>query len=226
MEFRNNNNTRTILDIRKIKDHTIQSQYSTSPTIIKLIESMRERISPKVDIQLFFDSIFNIATAKGVGLDIWGRILGIPRHLDVDDMDGYFGFDPSDFEPMDWGVFWCGYVEKRQVAMHDEAYRTILFWKAMANICSDDIATLNALLQGLFPGGETMCRENDIMEIDLYTYFELEPYTRSLLYTYGFLSKGAGVGTRVTEIPHPVFGFAEADWEPFDQAPFWAERYR
>ena len=62
---------------------TIQSQYSASRTIRALADSARVRIAPDADIALFYANIFNIATARGAGLDVWGRILGIGRKVDI-----------------------------------------------------------------------------------------------------------------------------------------------
>ena len=63
------------------------------------------------------------------------------------------------------------------------------------------------------------------MELTLYVFFDLLPYERAILEQYGLLAKGAGVGFRWVEIPLPVFGFAEAGYDPFDQAPFWTGGY-
>lgn len=46
---------------------TIQSQYATSPRILALIKSFRQRLSPNDDISLSYKNIFNINIAKGIG---------------------------------------------------------------------------------------------------------------------------------------------------------------
>ena len=70
---------------------TVQSQYAASPVIRALAESARIRIAPDADIELFYRSVFNIATASGAGLDIWGRILGIGRKVDITELTDFFG---------------------------------------------------------------------------------------------------------------------------------------
>lgn len=204
---------------------TVQSQYAASPTIRALAESARVRIAPDADIALFYQSIFDIATAQGVGLDIWGRILGIGRSVDVEAEGAYFGFEEADYDPFDTSPFWMRDGVTERYTLSDGAYRELLMWKAMANIATADAASLNHLLLALYPGQDIVVHEWGVMAIDLYIFFPLLPWQRTILYNYGLLAKGAGVGLRWVEIPTPVFGFAEANYEPFDSAPFWATHY-
>lgn len=202
---------------------TVQSQYSASATILALVESARVRIAPDADIRLFYDSIFNIETAQGIGLDIWGRILGIPRLLDVEDTGDWLGFEESDYDPFDTSPMWDGNDRTQGVTLADDAYRQLLMWKALANISTADAASLNTLLTALFEGQDICVHEIGTMAIELYIFFPLEPFQRAILKQYGLFAKGAGVGFNWTEIPLPVFGFAETEYyEPFDVAPFWA----
>ena len=221
MDFRSNENVRTCPNIRYDPDPTIQSQYSASKTIIELVQSARVRISPWADIGLFYQNIFDIETARGVGLDIWGRILGIGRLLDVEDTGEWLGFEEADYEPFDQAPMWDGNTSTKQTRLSDDAYRYLLMWKALANISTADAASLNNLLHGLFDGKDVVVHEVDVMEIELYIFFQLEPYERAVLREYGLFARGAGVGFNWVEIPQPCFGFNEADYEPFDQAPFW-----
>ena len=56
---------------------TILSQYANSPTITQLIQNMDGYIDPSADIDSFYDMIWNIDSAVGKGLDIWGKIVGL-----------------------------------------------------------------------------------------------------------------------------------------------------
>lgn len=204
---------------------TVQSQYAASPTIRALVESARVRLAPDADIALFYRSIFDIATAQGVGLDIWGRILGIGRSVAVEAARAYFGFEEADYDPFDVSPFWLRDGATERYTLSDEAYRELLLWKAMANIATADAAAINRLLLLLFPGQDIVIHDWGNMSIELYVRFPLTPYQRTILRNYGLLARGAGVGWGWAEIPLPVFGFAEADYEPFDTAPFWATHY-
>ena len=88
-------------------DETIQSQYAASPTITALVTAFNTRIDPSADIQLFFDCIFNVATAQGIGLDWWGRIVGVERNIRVS-VGEWLGFYGSGLLPFDQGVFYNG----------------------------------------------------------------------------------------------------------------------
>jgi len=256
------------------QDPTIQSQYSASDRIIALVRSSRIRVLPDVDIQTFFQNIFDIETASGYGLDVWGRIVGIDRYLPMADTENWFGFFEADFEPFDQCPMWDGRRNEWSKPLGDDEYRTLILWKALANISTADAYSLNNLLQELFVGKEIFVQESydiktigvdeylnypnaqiyqdtfgfgeadyepfnqaplwdgryfvrisNVMELTLYVFFDLKPYERAILEEYGLLAKGAGVGFNWVEIPLPVFGFAEADYDPFDQAPFWNGGY-
>ena len=60
---------------------TILSQYDNSERLLALIESMNAVIEPTADIAAFYESVFDPETAFGWGLDVWGRIVAIPRTL-------------------------------------------------------------------------------------------------------------------------------------------------
>lgn len=204
---------------------TVQSQYATSQTIRALIESARVRIAPDADISLFYQTIFDIESAQGIGLDIWGRILGIGRGVNIDVIDAYFGFYEADYDSFNMSPFFNGEGVTQRYELADDAYRELLLWKAMANISDASASSLNQLLLTMFPGQDIVVHESDVMSLELYIFFPLEPYQRVILQQYGLMAKGAGVGLKWVEIPYPVFGFAEAGFDPFDNSPFWDGTY-
>ena len=53
-------------------ESTIGSQYANSPTIDALIASMNTWMDPTPNLQQFYAFVWNILTAHGFGLDIWG----------------------------------------------------------------------------------------------------------------------------------------------------------
>ena len=81
MDFRGNEDVRACDNIREEKQPYLLSQYSASPTIYQILADFRENIDPTPDIWTFYDNVFNIATAQGVGLDIWGAIIGMDRTI-------------------------------------------------------------------------------------------------------------------------------------------------
>lgn len=75
---------------------TILSQYANSPTLTGIIQNMAEALDPTADLNAFYDNIWNIASAQGYGLDVWGRIVGVERAIHVQ-VTEWFGF--SEAEP-------------------------------------------------------------------------------------------------------------------------------
>lgn len=132
---------------------TVISQYANSQIILQLIDNFSQYVDQSANIQAFFDNMWNIDTAQGYGLDVWGRILGISRTLQV--ASGfYFGFDEAGAEaqPFGQGQFFSGQPLTNNYNLSDAAYRTLLLAKALANICDGSIPAINQLLLNLFPG--------------------------------------------------------------------------
>jgi len=73
-------------------EQTIISQYGNSATITQLVRNMNEYLDPRADFDAFYNFVWNVETAQGFGLDIWGRIVNIKRELLVPDTPNYFGF--------------------------------------------------------------------------------------------------------------------------------------
>ena len=62
---------------------TIISQYANSAILTQLIANMDAYLDQTENFDNFFDDIWNIDTAQGYGLDLWGRILGVTRYVTV-----------------------------------------------------------------------------------------------------------------------------------------------
>ncbi len=76
---------------RSILWDTILSQYANSPTITQMLANIQQYLDPTGNIDDFYDDVWNIQTAQGYGLDVWGRIVGVNRILQVSNT-AYFGF--------------------------------------------------------------------------------------------------------------------------------------
>ena len=204
---------------------TLQSQYSASPTIKALVESARVRIAPDADIALFYKEIFDPETAEGVGLDVWGRIVGATREIYIDNTD-FFGFALSGLDPMNVSPFFNTAGESGEYRMNDRAFRTMIFYKAMANISCDTIEDINSLLNSLMKeihGVAARCfvLETGVMEIRAVFLFYLSPFEVAILRRYSLLNRGSGVGFSFFQCdPDTVFGFAGTELQPFNNGVF------
>ena len=101
----------------------------------------------------FFNQIYNLNTAEGYGLDVWGRILVIPRQLSVA-QSSFFGFqEAGDRTGFNQAPFWTGFRAVEAVyTLTDPVYRLLLFAKAAFNITNGSVPAINAIMMNLFPG--------------------------------------------------------------------------
>lgn len=207
---------------------TIISQYANSPTLNALVENMNEYIDPRVNMQAFYDFVWNVDTAVGFGLDIWGKIVGVSRLLKIPANTKTLGFANADFPP-DWapfnqGTFFTGGSTGQAFILPDDTYRTLILTKALANIVATTAASMNQLLRNLFPGrGVTYVTDNGGMSMTFYFEFDITSAEYAILTQSGALPHPAGVQFNVVVIPAGVFGFQEAGppAEPFDQGTFY-----
>jgi hypothetical protein len=139
-------------------DATIISQYANSPILVRLIENLQQYIDPTTNFDAFFSLIWNVNTAVGYGLDVWGRIVEIERIVRVPRAVNYFGFQeagPLSANSFNFGIFFGlggGAPVTDNFTLTDPAYRTLILVKALANITDCSVESLNAMLLALFPG--------------------------------------------------------------------------
>ena len=206
-------------DFQELRDETILSQYSASPHILQLTHDIALRIDPAPDIDVFFKNVFDIDTAQGWGLDNWGRILGVPRGVQVSVVD-WFGFDGSQLQPWNNAPFYNPQQATNLYLLTDDAYRKLLLYKAAANIGSADAATINKLLTQVF---STFDHVVDNLDMSIRAVFNdyLQEVEIGILNTYGALNKGAGVEWQFLSVnPNEVFGFDNSGFQPFDEGVF------
>jgi hypothetical protein len=136
-----------------LPEQTIISQYSTSPTIVQLINNMDAYINPDADFDAFFDFCFNVDTAQGFGLDNWGTIVNVSRQLTIPGDATNLGFKEGlNYQPFGQAPFYNGTPDTNTYTLVDSAYRTLILVKALANISNCTAPSLNQLLQNLFAG--------------------------------------------------------------------------
>lgn len=194
-------------------EQTTLSQYANSPTITQLIRNMNQYIDQSANFKAFYNMVWNVDTAVGFGLDIWGRIVDVDRYLKIPQKLTYFGFDDgaNDFAPFGQAPFSSGTPATDNYRLSDDAYRVLILAKALSNIISTASPALNQLLQNLFPN-RGRCYVNDLGGMRMrYTFeFYLEPYEVAIVTSSGVLPHSAGVQVGVLQIKlSSTFGFSE-----------------
>jgi hypothetical protein len=187
---------------------------------------MNAYLDPRADFDAFFDYVWNVDTAQGFGLDIWGRIVNIRRELQIPNAPVYFGFKdalPGSY-PFDEAPFYDGTPPATQAyKLADDAYRKLILTKALANIASSNAPSLNQLLQNMF-ADRGRCYVNDMGGMQFrYTFeFDLTSQEYAIVTQSGVLPRPAGVNAILFQSALPLFGFSEAGLSaaPFGQGVF------
>lgn len=181
-------------------DQTILSQYDNDPVTDALVASFGQAINPSYLFEQFYNLIFNILTAQGYGLDVWGRIVGVGRVVSLISATGEFlGFKgPSGASgtTFNFGIFYSGQPASvtTNFTLTDQAYRQLIFAKAAANITDGAIPNLNQILLNLFPGrGNCYVQDNQDMTITYVFTFPLMPFERAIVENSGVLPTPSGI---------------------------------
>lgn len=185
--------------------NTIISQYANSPILTQLIANFFDHIDQTTDFDSFFDNIWNIDTAQGYGLDVWGRIVGVSRVIQVPSTGAWFGFN----EAMGTGgigtfgeaAFFSGTPLTSNFELTDSAFRVLIFAKALSNISNGSAPAINQLLLNLFPNRGN-CYVTDGLNMTMtYTFeFGLSAVELAILEQTGVLPKPVGVSATVVEV--------------------------
>ena len=178
-------------------DDTIIRQYFTSPRMRRILENFRDNLDAAPFYEMLLDRIIDPRTAVSWGLDIWGRIVGVSRYLDVE-ADKFIGFEEAaDITTDTFGyAIWYNGFAASGVALYlaDEMYRKLIFAKAWANISDTSIASINGCLQMLFSDvGAVYVRDNLDKTLTFVLNFEPDPAQIAILTKANVIPVPAGV---------------------------------
>ena len=194
-------------------ENTIISQFANSPRINALLNNLNEAIDPTYNFNQFYYNIWNILSANGIGLDIWGRIVGVSRTLEVG-TSAYLGFEQqSEAEPFDQAPFFNAVVSgslTENVNLTDDAYRTLILAKSLLNLTNCSIPAINQILMFLFVTnvygrtGQAYCTDEGNMEMT-YTFNNLNPALTpvelAIIGQSNVLPRPCGVAVTLVQIP-------------------------
>ena len=209
---------------------TIQSQYANSPTLSGLIQYMNDWIDPKTNINEFLANIWDVTTAVGLGLDIWGQIVNVPRVLKIAQTPTYFGFNEAytvptqltGVQPFNQAPMYNGPLATTSYELSDSAYRTLILVKALTNITSCSTPSINSLLQFLFAGdGRCYVQDTGGMTERFVFEFNLSPVQLAIMHASNVIPRAAGVQAYIMNYAAgATFSFNEADGLPFGVGTF------
>lgn len=185
-------------------EDTILSQFANSPTILDLIGSFSAAVNPNANIDAFYSSVWNVLTAVGYGLDVWGRIVGVTRVLQVS-TGQWLGFqeagDPTVETPFNQAPFFSGGSVTSNFALTDDAFRQLILAKAYANISNGSIPSINQILMTLFgSSGVCFCTDGQNMTMTYTFEFTLSPVQAAIVSQSGVLPRPAGVQVTIVQV--------------------------
>lgn len=131
---------------------TIISQYANSTRMRAMIDTFSQSVDQYRNIQFFYDRVFNVQTAEGYGLDVWGRIVGASRIVQIPFV-GFFQFSETGaVTPFGLSQFYNGGATANNYALSDDDFRRLIYAKARTNISDGSTPDINSILKSLFPG--------------------------------------------------------------------------
>jgi hypothetical protein len=188
---------------------TIISQYANSPTILQLAANLNEYIDQSANFANFYNYVWNVDTAVGFGLDIWGKIVNVSRLLEIPNTTDYVGFYMSsesqpdqDWQPMGsdqppqpavGGQMYTGYNATQTYLLDDNAYRQLILAKAFANICTTTAPAINQILQNLYGPGNAWVLNTGTMAISYNLSFTPTAIQLAILQQSGVIPTPPGV---------------------------------
>ena len=190
---------------------TVISQYANSPTILQLCNNLNQYIDQSANFANFFNFVWNVDTAVGFGLDIWGKIVGVSRLLQIPNTTKYVGFyQPSESQPaQDWtpagsdqppynnppvgGAFYTGHNATTAYLLPDDSYRQLILAKAFANIASTTAPAINQILQNLYGPGSAWVLNTGPMAISYNLSFTPTAIQLAILEQSGVIPTPPGV---------------------------------
>lgn len=174
----------------------VLSQYANSPKLMALLDAFVSSLSVDEEIEEFYEKMFNIMTATGTGLDVWGKILDIPRNIVLADGNLYH--------------------------LTDEDYRFLLTIRAMSNISNCTVSNLEEIMTNLFQErGTVRLFETGTMHIKYVFDFYLTEKELAILKLPNVPPKPTGVKIDFMQLPETkTFGFHGTGFQPFGQGVF------
>ena len=210
---------------------TILAQYANSPSMLALVNNINQCLDPSANLFNFYNQVWNVLSATGYGLDVWGRIVGVKRVVNIPaGTSGYFFFNESGvgtpFGPGGSSPLFDG-SHGTLYRLADAPYRTLILTKALANISNCSAKALNTLLQNLFGSGSCYVSDLGNMQMQI-TFSTLSSFNYYLLLNSKVLPRPAGVMAYVYSgyTPGVTFAFRESgQGTPFGYGVLFNGRY-
>lgn len=200
------------------------SQYANSRVYMNLYNGLSNIFSNAKTLEDWYNIVFNLKTASGYGLDIWGNILNQGRQFSYDDNGTTVYVFLGGEQTIDGITYSAEYMEGM--------YRMVLFLKALTHITNCTLASLNSLLQYYFKDRIDPENNQNVYVINYGTMairYVFQFYVSKIeqsIFTSDVMPRPTGVLANFEFVPYgQYFGFfVEGEetqpYTPFDNKPF------
>lgn len=197
------------------------SQYANSPKFMTIFNGLLDLFNNAETLEDWYNIVFNIKTATGFGLDVWGKILNVTRSFTVT----VGGVEQTIYLSGAQTIDGISYTDEQI----EEAYRQVLLLSAMSNITNATIASLNNLFLFYYQDrGLVYCIEYGTMQIRVVYEFYVNALEQAI-FSSDVFPKPTGVLLSFEYIPNgDFFGFfvagqsaTDQPFAPFDNKPFY-----
>jgi hypothetical protein len=183
---------------------TVISQYANSPILTTLITNLFEYLDQTYNLDALFDDIWNIDTARGYGLEVWGRIVGISKSYKKLSTTRNLGFEEAtdlNADPFNQTPFYTGPSLADSFSLDDASFRSLILAKAVFNVTDGSIPSINQLMLSLFPNrGNCYVVDGGNMTLAYRFEFPLSDQEFAMLSQSGILPKPTGVRAVISQI--------------------------
>lgn len=181
-------------DIPSADSAVIQPQYAHTARLKGLCQAIHDALDATPEIEALFRYVANPATAHGVFLDWLGDRVGVTRLLSFTDST---------------------------VRLDDEDFRFLIMLKALGNISSSSIETINDLLSRLL-AMPVWVVDNQDMTMDVRILGAITPTRAAIFRAYGVPNRPAGVLAKIYVINSDdgLLGFQGSGLLPFNEGLF------
>ena len=181
--------------------NTLYSQYANSGVMYPLLDYFSQWIDANGSVDGFYDNVWNVETAQGWGLDVWGRIVGVNRVI-PGVQSKYFGFEEAgdlSADPFNQSPFYSGEALNGNFTLSDSSFRLLILAKAASNIWNGTITGLNSILRTLFPGQICYVTDGQNMTMTYTFMFTLTSVQIAIIQNTGVLPRPAGVSFTIVQ---------------------------
>lgn len=170
--------------------NNIQNQYQGTniETLLNRLADLYNKLITQ-PVQEFYNNIYNLETAAGIGLDIWSEKLNFPRTIKFIDADT--GVETSK-------------------TLDDNEYRLILKVLSLKFYTKMTVPGINKTLKELFSFYDVQAYTVDNQDMTYVNYvflWEMPEYLKQAFNNYDLLPHPLAVGIRYREAFYQIFGF-------------------